>query len=159
MNISTRLRVDVGDKVMIAGFHHHGERPQARRATRHGTIAGRIWTPGRLGLERSRDRIARSERRLDYLERQLEGQPAEAQIQGTIFQPTDDRESVILATLPPAAYTVILKGVNQTSGIGLVEVYDNNQAVDSDLGEHQHPRLCPDRQRSHDRRLRPRREQ
>jgi hypothetical protein len=57
----------------------------------------------------------------------------QAQIQGTIFQPTDDRESVILATLPPAAYTVILKGVNQTTGIGLIEVYDNNQAVDSDL--------------------------
>jgi hypothetical protein len=56
-----------------------------------------------------------------------------AQIEGTIYQPTDDRESVILATLPPAAYTVILKGVNQTTGIGLIEVYDNNQAVDSDL--------------------------
>jgi len=57
----------------------------------------------------------------------------QAQIQGTIYQPTDDRESVIMATLPPAAYTVILKGVNQTSGIGLIEVYDNNQAVDSEL--------------------------
>jgi hypothetical protein len=40
---------------------------------------------------------------------------------------------VILATLPPAAYTVILKGVGGTSGIGLIEVYDNNQALDSDL--------------------------
>ena len=59
--------------------------------------------------------------------------PQKAQIEGTIFQPTDDRESVILATLPPAAYTVILKGVGQTTGIGLVEVYDNNQAVDSAL--------------------------
>jgi hypothetical protein len=57
----------------------------------------------------------------------------QAQIQGTVFQPTDDRESVIMATLPPAAYTVILKGVNQTSGIGVVEAYDNNIAVDSDL--------------------------
>ena len=59
--------------------------------------------------------------------------PQKAQIEGTVFQPTDDRESVILATLPPAAYTVILKGVGQTTGIGLVEVYDNNQAVDSAL--------------------------
>jgi hypothetical protein len=38
-----------------------------------------------------------------------------------------------MATLPPAAYTVILKGVNNTTGIGLVEVYDNGQAVDSEL--------------------------
>src|ERR1700730_7325247 len=59
--------------------------------------------------------------------------PQRAQIEGTVFQPTDDREAVILATLPPAAYTVILKGVGGTSGVGLVEVYDNNQAVDSEL--------------------------
>jgi hypothetical protein len=59
--------------------------------------------------------------------------PQKSQIEGTVFQPTDDREAVILATLPPAAYTVVLKGAGGTSGIGLVEVYDNDQAVDSDL--------------------------
>jgi len=59
--------------------------------------------------------------------------PQRAQIEGGAFQPTDDRESVILATLPPAAYTVVLKGVGGTSGIGLVEIYDNNQAVDASL--------------------------
>jgi hypothetical protein len=56
------------------------------------------------------------------------------QIEGTPFQPTDDRESVIVTTLPPAAYTMILTGKNQTTGIGAVEVYDNNQAIDSQLG-------------------------
>jgi hypothetical protein len=56
------------------------------------------------------------------------------QIEGTPFQPTDDRESVIVTTLPPTAYTMILTGKNQTTGIGAVEVYDNNQAVDSQLG-------------------------
>jgi hypothetical protein len=59
--------------------------------------------------------------------------PQRSQIEGTIFQPTDDRESVILVTLPPANYTVILKGVGQTAGIGLIEIYDNNQAADSAL--------------------------
>jgi hypothetical protein len=59
--------------------------------------------------------------------------PQRAQFEGTIFQPTDDRESVILATLPPAAYTVILKGAGGTTGVGVVEAYDNNQAVDSAL--------------------------
>jgi hypothetical protein len=54
-------------------------------------------------------------------------------IEGTVFQPTDDREAVILATLPPAAYTVVLKGAGGTNGIGLVEVYDNNSALDSEL--------------------------
>jgi hypothetical protein len=59
--------------------------------------------------------------------------PQKAHIQGTVFEPSDDRESVILATLPPAAYTVILSGAGATKGIGLIEIYDNNQASDSDL--------------------------
>jgi hypothetical protein len=59
--------------------------------------------------------------------------PQRFQIEGTVFQPTDDRESVILATLPPAAYTVILSGAGGTNGIGLVEVYDNNAAINSEL--------------------------
>ena len=40
------------------------------------------------------------------------------QIEATGLQPTDDRESVIVTTLPPTAYTVILTGKNQTTGIG-----------------------------------------
>ena len=55
------------------------------------------------------------------------------QIEGTIFQPTDDRESVIVTTLPPAAYTGLLSGKNNTTGIGLVEVYDGNPGSDSSL--------------------------
>jgi hypothetical protein len=60
--------------------------------------------------------------------------PQRGQIEGGAFQPTDDRESVILATLPPGNYMAILTGRNQTTGIGLVEVYDNGLAVDSALG-------------------------
>jgi hypothetical protein len=59
--------------------------------------------------------------------------PQRGQIEGTPFQPTDDRESVIVATLPPGNYTAILTGKNQTTGIGLVEVYDNGTAVNSQL--------------------------
>jgi hypothetical protein len=51
-----------------------------------------------------------------------------------VFQPSDDRESVILATLTPANYTAILTGKNNTTGVGVVEAYDNNQALDSQLG-------------------------
>ena len=57
-----------------------------------------------------------------------------SQIEGTPFQPGDDRESVIVATLPPAAYTAILSGQNQTTGLALVELYDDDgQASDSAL--------------------------
>jgi len=54
-------------------------------------------------------------------------------IEGSIYQPTDDREAVIPATLPPGAYTAINTGKGQTSGIGLVEVYDSHQAADAEL--------------------------
>lgn len=56
-----------------------------------------------------------------------------SQIEGTPFQPSDDRESVIVASLPPAAYTAILTGKDNTTGVGLIEVYDNDQAADSSL--------------------------
>jgi hypothetical protein len=55
------------------------------------------------------------------------------QIEGTVFQPSDDRESVILASLAPANYTAILTGKGNTTGVGVIEVYDNDQAADSTL--------------------------
>jgi hypothetical protein len=38
--------------------------------------------------------------------------------------PTDLNESAIIATLAPGNYTAIVHGVNNTTGVGLVEVYD-----------------------------------
>ena len=38
--------------------------------------------------------------------------------------PTNNRESAIVRTLDPGAYTAIVRGVNGGTGIGLVEVYD-----------------------------------
>jgi hypothetical protein len=38
--------------------------------------------------------------------------------------PTNDLESAILLSLDPGLYTAIVRGVNDTTGIGLVEVYD-----------------------------------
>jgi len=38
--------------------------------------------------------------------------------------PSDIRESAIIAELPAGNYTAIVRGVNNTTGVGLVEVYD-----------------------------------
>jgi hypothetical protein len=38
--------------------------------------------------------------------------------------PTDANEAAIIATLPPGNYTAIVRGVNNMTGVGLVEVYD-----------------------------------
>jgi hypothetical protein len=55
------------------------------------------------------------------------------EIEGTAFQPSDDRESVIVATLVPGAYTALLTGMGGTTGVGIVELYDANLAADSQL--------------------------
>jgi hypothetical protein len=52
----------------------------------------------------------------------------EAAILATGIAPTNNLESAIDATLNPGAYTAIVRGKNNTSGIALVEVYDLSQA-------------------------------
>jgi hypothetical protein len=59
--------------------------------------------------------------------------PFRSQFEGTPFQPTDDREAVIVATVQPGAYTAVLTGKGQTTGVGLVEAYDIDQSTDSQL--------------------------
>ena len=56
-----------------------------------------------------------------------------AAIIATGIPPTNKLESAIVATLAPAAYTAILRGKNSGTGIGLVEVYDLDQAAASEL--------------------------
>ena len=40
------------------------------------------------------------------------------------YASSDRRESAIFAELPPGSYTAIVRGVNNTTGVALVEVYD-----------------------------------
>jgi hypothetical protein len=57
----------------------------------------------------------------------------EALIIASGIPPTNDLESAIDATLVPGNYTAIVRGKNNTSGVGLVEVYDLSQAVPAKL--------------------------
>ena len=47
-----------------------------------------------------------------------------AEIQNSGLAPSDPLESALIATLPPGSYTAIVRGVNNTMGNALVEVYD-----------------------------------
>jgi hypothetical protein len=38
--------------------------------------------------------------------------------------PSDDRESAMFLVLQPGAYTAVVSGKNNTTGVGLVEVYN-----------------------------------
>ena len=48
----------------------------------------------------------------------------EMAIAATGLAPNDDLESAIDATLAPGAYTAVVRGKNNSSGVALVEVYD-----------------------------------
>jgi hypothetical protein len=47
-----------------------------------------------------------------------------AEIAAAGFAPSDSREAAIAVTLPPGLYTAILAGLGNTSGNGLVEIFD-----------------------------------
>jgi hypothetical protein len=49
-----------------------------------------------------------------------------AAIRGTTIPPPDPREAAILRQLTPGAYTAIVRGNNDTSGVALVEAYQIN---------------------------------
>jgi hypothetical protein len=53
----------------------------------------------------------------------------ETEIQQSGLAPTDNRESVIIATLPPGNSTAIIKGAGNTTGVGIVEIYDLQPSV------------------------------
>src|SRR5262249_21401950 len=55
-------------------------------------------------------------------------------IQNSGHPPTAASESAIIADLPPGNYTAIVHGVNNTTGVALVEVYDLSPAASSRLG-------------------------
>jgi hypothetical protein len=58
----------------------------------------------------------------------------EAAILATGIPPTNNLESAIDTTLNPGAYTAVVRGKNNGSGVALVEVYDLSQAVLAQLG-------------------------
>jgi hypothetical protein len=53
-----------------------------------------------------------------------DGSSQQADIDATTIPPTNDLESALVQTLPAGNYTAVVRGKNNTSGIGLVEVYN-----------------------------------
>jgi hypothetical protein len=119
-NISTRGFVQTGDKLLIGGFIVHGHSPIdviVRAIGPSVPIAGTLADPT-LELRSSDGTLiaANDNWRSDQ----------EAEIRDSGFAPTNDQESAILRELSPGTYTAIVRGVNDTTGIALVEVYGLN---------------------------------
>jgi hypothetical protein len=125
-NISTRATVGTGDQVAIAGFIVIGTPGQSRRVIMRGLGSslkvGGIPLAGRLANPLIELHNAAGTTMAVNDNWRSSAQVAEIQSRG--LAPNDDAEAVLVATLPAGAYTAVLRGVNGSSGIGLVEVYD-----------------------------------
>jgi hypothetical protein len=60
-------------------------------------------------------------------------QSQEAAIRAAGLPLTHERESALLVELAPAGFTAIVRGKNDTTGLGLVEIYDLDEMADSRL--------------------------
>ncbi|MEY2490841.1 MAG: hypothetical protein QOC70_2783 [Verrucomicrobiota bacterium] len=128
LNFSTRMLVQAGDNVGIGGFIITGSVPKHVVLRAVGPDLAQFGVPNPLA-----DPVM-----------ELHGPPGFVTIINDNcvppqfigpppFCPPGSLNAVIEATLAPGAYTAIVRGKNNTSGVALVEVYDLNQAVDSKL--------------------------
>ena len=132
LNISTRLRVETGDKVMIGGFIISGSAPKKVVIRGLGPSLGNSGLSGVLAdptLELRGSDSALLMQNDNWQENSVQA----AQLIALGLAPQNPNESGIVATLPPGAYTALMAGKNQTSGIGLVEIYDADAAAASQL--------------------------
>lgn len=124
INVATRGQVGTGANVMIAGFVIQG--PGTKKVIIRAIgpslaaagVAGALLNPSVTLYNSASQPIAQND---DFA--QNNGTDLAA-IAAKNLTPTDGRESAIYQVLPPGAYTAIVSGVGNTTGVGLVEVYD-----------------------------------
>lgn len=130
INLSTRMRVQTGDEVGIGGFIITGNTPKHVIIRAIGPSLATFNVPNVLAdpvLELHGPGAFATIRNDNWRESQ------NTEVEATGIPPGNDLESAIVATLAPGPYTAIVAGTSNASGIGLVEVYDLNQSVDSRL--------------------------
>jgi hypothetical protein len=129
-NISTRSFVQTGDDVMIGGFIIQGGQPKnviiraiGPELSQHGVP--NFLTDPTLELHNGSGALIASN---DNWQHTIIGgiitQDQVQNIQNSGHAPAAPSESAIIANLPPGNYTAIVRGVNNTIGVALVEVYD-----------------------------------
>ncbi|MEY2528510.1 MAG: hypothetical protein QOJ05_600 [Verrucomicrobiota bacterium] len=123
-NISTRGFVDTGDNVMIGGLIVGGgsggpARVIVRALGPSIPVTGALENPTVELHDGSGTLIASN----DDWKTRPDGSSQQAEIEATGIQPTNDLESALVRTLPSGGYTAIVRGMNSTTGVGLVETY------------------------------------
>ncbi len=128
-NISTRGFVDTGDNVMIGGLIVGGGNVGASakvlvRAIGPSLVSSGVQGPLQdptLELHNASGTTVASN---DNWKTKPDGNSQQAEIEATTLAPTNDLESALVQTLPPGNYTAIVRGKNNTTGVGLIETYN-----------------------------------
>jgi hypothetical protein len=126
------MRTDTGNNVGIGGFTISGSAPKhvlvraiGPSLTNFGFTAAEVLADPTLEIHGSGSFGTITNN--DWRDSQ------EAQIKADGLAPTNDLESAIDATLPPGAYTALVRGNGNGAGICLFEVYDLDTAALSQL--------------------------
>lgn len=134
LNISTRMRVLTGEKVLIGGFIITGTEPKKVMLRGIGPSLGSVGVQGAMAnptleVHHGSTRIGTN----DDWKTRADGTSQQADIQATTIPPANDLESALVMTLSPGAYTAILADKDSGPGVGLVEIYDLAQQSNSKL--------------------------
>ena len=129
-SISGRLGVEGGDNVLIGGFVISGTGAKQVLVRALGPTLSQFGVTGVLQnpvleLHNSAGAV--------ILSNDNWGQAPNAQSIPPNFRPPNGLESAILINLNPGAYTAVVRGVNNTTGVGLVEIYDLSPTSSSHL--------------------------
>jgi cyclophilin family peptidyl-prolyl cis-trans isomerase len=131
VNLATRMQVGTGDNALITGFIMKGSTPKRLAIRAIGPSSGlnpAVADPI-LELHDSSGTIATNDNWGDAANQQ--------EVTDFHLAPGSPKESVILATVPSdpnfVIYTAVMRGVNDTTGLGVVEVYDLDSGPDSTL--------------------------
>jgi N-acetylneuraminic acid mutarotase len=124
-NISARGFVNTGDNIMIAGLIVSGGSPFGsanvivRALGPSIPMSGALANPTLELYDANGNVIAFN----DDWKTRPDGTSQQAEIELTSIPPTKDPESAVVQRLPAGNYTAVVRGKNNTTGIGLVEVY------------------------------------
>lgn len=127
INISTRGEVGIGDAVMIPGLVIEGTEPKRLLIRAVGPGLSGSGLSGLLADPYLRMVNTRGETVLTN-DNWGDGNPdtaaAAATAAGAFPLTLGSTDAAVVATIPPGVYTVVVSGVNDATGIALVEVYE-----------------------------------
>lgn len=126
VNISTRAEVRTGADIMIAGFIIGGTTPKQVLIRASGPALADFGLTGTLAdpvltVTSSQGQLAQND---DWSAGDQTAIDTAVAQTGAFAWKRDSKDAALVLTLPPGAYTALVRGKNETTGLALIEVYE-----------------------------------